>query len=82
MLLSDGSAQVELMSGSHIVYGNDIAMHLDCNFSFSMVVARLQTKQAISKAKHASGVEPIKLNFHKKSHEGFLKSGHIYELIS
>ena len=34
-----------------------IATAFDCNFSFSMVVARLQTKCAISKAKCAIGLK-------------------------
>ena len=34
-----------------------IAMPLDRNFSFSMVVAQSETKRAISKAKHAIGLK-------------------------
>ena len=34
-----------------------IAMPLDCNFSFSMRVVRLQRKLTISKAKHAIGLK-------------------------
>ena len=49
-----------LISGTRVVYGNAnacIAKPLDRNFSFCMVVARLQTKRAIFKVKSAIGLK-------------------------
>ena len=57
----NGSAQVELIdfryTRSMRKRNAYIATPLDHNFSFSMVVARSQTKHAISKAKCAIGLK-------------------------
>ena len=91
---SNGSAQVELIDFwfTCSIYTETLytytATPLDRTFSFSMCVARSQTKLAISKAKHTIGLKPssrvelikdIVHYFHKKSHmPGFLIDGHIY----